>query len=175
MGLTSEIEDLTATIAELTQRMADLAVEIKELEDAMAKATEDRTASKATNEQTIKEAKLAQTAVSNAMALVKDFYEKSAQATALAQQTPGEDAPETFEKPYKGLLPEGGNVVDFLEVILTDFVRLQSETEASEQAEVDEFKKFMFESEKDKALKDNERGHKEEKKKDTEAANAATV
>merc|ERR1719433_355663 len=71
--LTSEIEDLTATIAELTQRLADLAVEIKELEDAMAKATEDRTASKATNEQTIEEAKLAQTAVSNAMALVKDF------------------------------------------------------------------------------------------------------
>merc|ERR1719433_1840624 len=66
--LTSEIEDLTATIAELTQRLADLAVEIKELEDAMAKATEDRTASKATNEQTIEEAKLAQTAVSNAKA-----------------------------------------------------------------------------------------------------------
>merc|ERR1719444_110526 len=67
-SLTSEIEGLTATIAELTQDLADLADQIKELEAAMAKATEDRTSSKATNEQTIKEAKLAQTAVSNAMA-----------------------------------------------------------------------------------------------------------
>merc|ERR1719346_964045 len=112
-SLTSEIEDLTATIAELTQNLADLAVQIKELEDAMAKATEDRTASRATNEQTIEEAKLAQTAVANAMALVKDYYEKSAQATALAQQTPGEDAPETFTKPYKGMLPEGGCTRNF--------------------------------------------------------------
>jgi hypothetical protein len=169
-SLTSEIEDLTATIAELTQRLADLAVEIKELEDAMAKATEDRTASKATNEQTIKEAKLAQTAVSNAMALVKDFYEKSAQATALAQQTPGEDAPETFTKPYKGLLPEGGNVVDFLEVILTDFTRLETETTDDEASESATYKDFMFESTKSKALKENETKHKTATKTDKESA-----
>lgn len=169
-SLTSEIEDLTATIAELTQNLADLAVEIKELEDAMAKATEDRTASKATNEQTIKEAKLAQTAVSNAMALVKDFYEKSAQATALAQQTPGEDAPETFVKPYKGLLPEGGNVVDFLEVILTDFTRLETETTDDEASEDARYKDFMFESKKSKALKENETKHKTNTKTDKESA-----
>merc|ERR1712008_471573 len=174
-SLTGEIEDLTAEIAQLTVDIAQLAAAVKELQDSMAKATEDRTSSKATNEETIAEAKAAQVAVGQAMAVVKDFYAKSAEATSFAQQTPAEDAPETFSKPYKGMLPEGGNVVDFLEVILTDFVRLQSETEASEQAEVDEFKKFMFESEKDKALKDNERGHKEENKKDTEAANAATV
>jgi len=169
-SLTSEIEDLTATIAELTQNLADLAVEIKELEDAMAKATEDRTASKATNEQTIEEAKLAQTAVANAMALVKDYYEKSAQATALAQQTPGEDAPETFTKPYKGMLPEGGNVVDFLEVILTDFTRLETETTDDEAAEEARYKDFMFESTKSKALKENETKHKTATKTDKESA-----
>jgi len=169
-SLTSEIEDLTATVAELTQNLADLAVEIKELEDAMAKATEDRTASKATNEQTIEEAKLAQTAVSNAMALVKDFYEKSAQATALAQQTPGEDAPETFTKPYKGLLPEGGNVVDFLEVILTDFTRLETETTDDEASEDARYKDFMFESKKSQALKENETKHKTNTKTDKESA-----
>jgi len=169
-SLTSEIEDLTATIAELTQNLADLAVQIKELEDAMAKATEDRTASKATNEQTIEEAKLAQTAVSNAMALVKDYYEKSAQATALAQQTPGEDAPETFTKPYKGMLPEGGNVVDFLEVILTDFTRLETETTDDEAAEEARYKDFMFESTKSKALKENETKHKTATKTDKESA-----
>merc|ERR1719189_3359887 len=80
------------------------------------------------------------------------------------------DAPETFEKPYKGMLPEGGNVVDFLEVILTDFTRLESETTTAEAAEQDQYKKFMFESEKYKALKDNASKHKEASKTDKESA-----
>merc|ERR1712194_535007 len=168
--LTAEKEDQETLIAQLTQAIEDLTKESLELAKAMAEATAERQASHETNEATVADAKAAQVAVEQATAVMKDFYAKSAQATALVQQSPAEDAPETFEKPYKGLLPEGGNIVDFLEVILTDFVRLQSETEASEQAEVDEFKRFYFESEKD-----NERGHKEEKKKDTEAANAATV
>jgi len=169
-SLTAEIEDLTAQIAQLTQDLATLAAEVKELEEAMAKATADRAASKKTNEQTINDAKAAQTAVEQAMAVVKEFYAKSAEATALAQQTPGEDAPETFTKPYKGMLPEGGNVVDFLEVILTDFTRLESETSSDEAAEQDEFEKYMFESKKDKALKENESKHKDATKTDKEGA-----
>merc|ERR1719506_495019 len=90
------------------------------------------------------------------MAVLKDFYAKSAEATAFQQQTPAADAPETFEKPYKGLLPEGGNVVDFLEVILSDFTRLESETTTAEAQEAEEYKKYMNESEVDKALKENE-------------------
>jgi len=169
-SLADQIEDLTATIADLTQNLADLAIEIKELEDAMAKATSDRITAKGANEQTIKEAKLAQTAVSNAMALVKDFYEKSAQATALAQQSPGEDAPETFSKPYKGMLPEGGNLVDFLEVILTDFTRLETETTDDEATEKSRYDEFMAEAEKNKALKENEAKHKDGTKTDKESA-----
>jgi len=167
--LTAEIEDLTANIAELTQDLADLAAGIAELEKAMAKATEERTASKETNEQTIKEAKEAQVAVEQALAVVKEYYAKSAQATVLEQQTPAEDAPETFEKPYKGMLPEGGNVVDFLEVILTDFTRLESETTTAEATEQDQYEQFMFESKKDKALKENESKHKEATKADKES------
>jgi len=170
--LTAEIEDLTATIAQLTQDIADLAAAVKELDDAMAASTAERTESKATNEQTIKEAKEAQAAVEEATAVVKDYYAKSAEATAFAQQsqTPGEDAPETFDKPYQGMLPEGGNVVDFLEVILSDFTRLESETAATEAAEQDEFETFMFESKKDKALKQNESGHKANMKTNKESA-----
>jgi uncharacterized coiled-coil DUF342 family protein len=47
--LESEIEDLTATIAELTQDIADLTAAVKELDAAMAKETEERTESKASN------------------------------------------------------------------------------------------------------------------------------
>merc|ERR1712151_506562 len=110
-------------------------------------------------------------------AVLKDFYAKSAEATALAQtaQSPAEDAPETFDKPYTGLMPESGGVLAFMEVILTDFARLESDTASSEAAEQDEYEKFIFESKKDKALKENEIGHKSAKKSDSEDALAKTV
>merc|ERR1719326_263532 len=57
-------------------------------------------------------------------------------------------------------MPEGGTVVDFLEVILTDFSRLESETSTSEAAEQEAYERFAFEARKDKALKENEKEHK---------------
>jgi len=135
----------------------------------MAKQTQERTDSKATNAQTVKEAKAAQVAVEQATAVLKDFYAKSADATALVQQ-PASDAPETFDKPYQGLLSEGGSVVDFLEVILTYFQRLESETAGDEAQEDDEYKTFMFESKKDKALKEGEIKLKSGTKTDKESA-----
>jgi len=149
------IEELTATINDLTQDIADATKAVKELDAAMAKATSERDESKATNMETIKAAKEAQVAVKEAIAVLKDFYAKSAEATAFAQG-PAEDAPTTFDKPYKGLLAEGGSVVDFLEVILSDFVRLEDETAASEAAEAESYSTFMFESKKSKALKEGE-------------------
>merc|ERR1719162_2587850 len=102
----------------------------------MAEQTQERTESKAKNQQTVKEAKEAQIAVEAATAVMKDFYAKAAEATAFAQQTgPADDAPETFDKPYQGMGSGGGNIVDFLEVILTDFERLESETTAAEDQE----------------------------------------
>jgi len=169
-SLTVEIDDLTANIAELTEDLSELAAGIKELEDAMASATSDRSAAKEANDQTIAEAKEAQVAVEQATKVLSDFYKKSARATSLAQQTPAEDAPETFDEPYKGMQAEGGNILDFLQVILTDFARLESETTADEAAEQDQYEKFMFESRKDKALKENESKHKDASKTDKESA-----
>merc|ERR1719284_2205898 len=97
--LESNIEDLTATIAQLTQDVADLTAAVKELDAAMAKETEERTASKAKNTQTIKDAKAGQVAVESATAVLKDFYAKAAAATSFAQG-PADDAPETFDAPY---------------------------------------------------------------------------
>merc|ERR1719310_159088 len=169
-SLKAEVEDLTAEIAKLTQDISDLQAAVKELDEAMAKATDDRTASKEKNQATIKDAKEAQEAVAQALAVLKDFYAKAAEATALAQQTPGEDAPESFDEPYKGNQAGGGGVMDFLEVIAADFARLESETTTDEETEQEEYETFMFESKKDKALKENEIGHKTEKKTAQEGA-----
>jgi DNA repair exonuclease SbcCD ATPase subunit len=169
-SLKAEIEELTAEIAKLTQDISDLQAAVKELDEAMAKATEDRTASKEKNQATIKDAKEAQEAVAQALSVLKDFYAKAGEATALTQQTPGEDAPASFDAPYKGMQSEGGGVIDFLEVIAADFARLESETTTDEETEQEEYETFMFESKKDKALKENEIGHKSEKKTAQEGA-----
>merc|ERR1719498_1178682 len=62
------------------------------------------------------------------------------------------------------MMPEGGGVVDFMEVILSDFARLEAETTNSESTEAEDHDKYMFESKKDKALKENSKSHKEETK-----------
>jgi uncharacterized coiled-coil DUF342 family protein len=85
-GLDAAIEDGKATIMKLTQEVADLAKDIEDLDADMTEATELRTAEKAKNKHTIMDAKAAQTAVSQATAVLKDFYAKAAKATALLQQ-----------------------------------------------------------------------------------------
>merc|ERR550514_1373488 len=70
----------------LTQEVADLAKDIEDLDAEMTEATELRTSEKAKNKHTIMDAKAAQTAVSQATAVLKDFYAKAAKATALLQQ-----------------------------------------------------------------------------------------
>jgi hypothetical protein len=142
----------------------DLNDGVRELEAAMAKATADRTASKEKNIETIEEAKEAQAAVETAMRILKDYYAKAAEATAFTQQSPAEDAPETFDAPFQGQQTQGGGVIDFLEVILSDFARLESEASNSEASEAEEYDKFMFESKKDMALKQNAIEFKEGKR-----------
>eukprot|EP00746_Dinoflagellata_sp_MGD_P161180 gnl/MRDRNA2_/MRDRNA2_88229_c0_seq1.p1 gnl/MRDRNA2_/MRDRNA2_88229_c0~~gnl/MRDRNA2_/MRDRNA2_88229_c0_seq1.p1 ORF type:complete len:689 (-),score=206.35 gnl/MRDRNA2_/MRDRNA2_88229_c0_seq1:46-1953(-) len=169
-SLKATIEQLTAELAQLAQDISDLQAQLKELEQQVAKATEDRAASKDKNSVTVKEAKDAQEAISQALALLKDFYAKAAESTSLAQQSPLEDQPETFNEPYKGKQAQGGGVIDFLEVIMSDFARLEAETTTDEETEQEEYEKFMFDSKKDMALKEQEIGQKQEKTTSQESA-----
>merc|ERR1712166_1327090 len=123
----------------------DLTKAVAELDAAMAKATELRQAEKATNTETISDAEAAQTAVAQALTVLKEFYAKVGEATAFVQ-----DEPEIFDKPYKGMGAEGGGVVGMLEVIESDFARLESETKAAEATAQKEYDGFMTESNVDK-------------------------
>merc|ERR1719293_554121 len=114
----------------------------------MAEATELRGQEKETNEQTIKDAQEAQTAVAQALTVLKEFYAKAAEATALLQQQP--ESPEVFDKPYQGMGAENGGVVGMLEVIESDFARLESETKAAEATSQREYDSFMTDSKVDK-------------------------
>merc|ERR1719326_1567243 len=165
-ALHAEIDELEASIQKLTQEIQELTQAVADLDAAVAKATKLREEEKAKNAETIAEAQEAQKAVAQALQVLKDFYEKAGDATALVQQQP--TAPEVFDKPYKGMGGENGGVVGMLEVILSDFERLESDTKAAEKAAQAEYDKFMTDSEVDKAQKVQDIDHKTKAKQDQE-------
>merc|ERR1719337_530515 len=128
--LHAEIDQLEASIAKLTEDISNLTKAVAELDKAVAEATQIRAEEKEKNEATIKDAQEAQTAVAQATEVLKEFYAKAGEATSLIQQQP--EAPEIFDEAYTGMQSENGGVVGMLEVIESDFARLEAETTASE-------------------------------------------
>jgi len=163
--LRAEIDELEASIAQLAEQIAELTKAVEALDAAMAKATKIRLAEKAKNAETIQDAKDGQTAVAQAIVVLKEFYEKAGEATALVQK---QEPPAIFDSPYKGMQSENGGVIGFLEVIESDFARLESETEAAEAAAQKEYDEFMTDSEVDKSAKVADIEHKTAKKQDQE-------
>jgi len=162
--LHAEIDQLEASIAKLTEDISELTKAVAELDAAMAKATKLRQEEKAKNTETIQDAQEAQTAVAQALTVLKEFYAKAAEATAFVQQ------PEIFDKEYKGMQSENGGVVGMLEVIESDFARLESDTKASEATAQKEYDTFMTDSKVDKSEKSTDIEHKTAKKQDEEQA-----
>merc|ERR1711896_84933 len=103
----AEIDQLEASIAKLTEDIGELTKAVAELDAAMAKATKLRQEEKAKNTETISDAGEAQTAVAQALTVLKEFYAKAAEATALLQK---KAEPEIFDSEYKGMQSENGGV-----------------------------------------------------------------
>merc|ERR1711933_231827 len=81
--LHAEIDELETSIAKLTEDIGELTKAVAALDAAMAEATKLRQEEKAKNMQTIKDSQEAQTAVAQALTVLKEFYEKAGDATAL--------------------------------------------------------------------------------------------
>merc|ERR1712238_454688 len=135
---------------------------------AMATATKLRQEEKAENTQTVADAQEAQVAVAQALTVLREFYAKAGDATALVQQQP--ESPEIFDSAYKGMQSENGGVIGMLEVIESDFARLEAETKASEASQQKEYDEFMTASKIDRAAKSTDIEHKTAKKQDEEQA-----
>merc|ERR1719390_455393 len=137
---------------------------MSDLDAAVAEATSLREAEKAKNTETIADAQAAQTAIAQALGVLKDFYEKAGEATSLAQQK----QPEIFDEPYQGMGSENGGVVGMIEVIQSDFARLESDTTAAEEEAQKEYDTFMTDSAMDKAQKSADIDHKTSAKQNDE-------
>jgi hypothetical protein len=157
---TAEVATLTAEVDKLNGEIATYAKELEELaaaQAALAKAMKEPTAfretEKAENMATIKDAKEAQEAVDQALTILKDFYAKQA---ALLQ---GAQVPEMAA--YKGMAGAKKGVIGMLEVILSDFARLEAETTADENQAQNEYDEFMSDSKADAKAKHDEEFKKE--------------
>jgi uncharacterized small protein (DUF1192 family) len=158
-------DTLQASIDVLTQEIADLKVKITENQEAVAlmnteieEETAERQAEKAENTATIKDAQDAQTAVSEAIAVLSEFYKGTGmvekEAWELNQMhahvrrikaAPGETAepePELFEPGYKGS-EEGAGVIGMLEEIAQNFALMETGAKADETEQSDEYEKWM--------------------------------
>merc|ERR550537_1926915 len=170
---TAEVEELTAKVEKATAESAQLASEITELSDAIAEikrlqaeATEIRGEEKEKNAMVIADSKEGQAAVEKAIQVLKEFYEGAAGASllqggaaALAAAMKAASA-----EPYKGMQAESGGIIGMLEVILSDFARLETETSVAEDQAQSAYEKFMNESDEDVAVKETEVEHKTAKK-----------
>merc|ERR1712196_348773 len=71
--LHAEIDQLEASIAKTSENISNLTAAVAALDKAVAKATKEREEEKATNEVTLKDAKAAQTAVAQAVEVLKEI------------------------------------------------------------------------------------------------------
>jgi len=137
-GLNAEIEQKKASIMDMAKRISTLAEEQAELRQVVADATKQRGEEKSENEVAMKDAAAAQVAVQSALAVLKDFYSK--QGGSFLQQVPEMEA-------YSGMGAASGGVIGMLEVIESDFARVETDTRASETQAAAEYKSLMSESE----------------------------
>jgi succinate dehydrogenase flavin-adding protein (antitoxin of CptAB toxin-antitoxin module) len=167
--LTANIEKKTAEGQQLANLLAKLSEEVADLKQQQAEAVDLRSVEKKTNMATIADAKEAQIAVEKATKILKDFFAQAADSSLL--QSNGEaqlnqEMSQASSAPYSGQQSSSTGILGFLDVILSDFARLESETSSAEDQAQEVHNKFMAETDQDLAVKETEIKHKTNSKAD---------
>jgi hypothetical protein len=92
-GLIADIDSGKATVEMLTEDIATLTADIAAIDAAVSTAVKMRIEEKSKNAATVKDAVEAQEAVQQAMAVLKDFYERASVATAFVQKAATKQTP----------------------------------------------------------------------------------
>jgi len=140
--LMAEIDEMNANIDTMAQSIQTLIQEQEDLTKAMGEASTQRTAEKTENKATIADAQAGAAAVKSALVVLRNFYDSQ----SFIQQVPEMES-------YGGQQAGKGGVVGMLEVIVSDFVRLEAETKSAEAMGAAEYDGFMKDAEADKDYK----------------------
>lgn len=175
--LSSESEHLAAKVEHLTAEGGQTAVDLQRLSDEVveirtqqADATKLRSEEKANNNKTVVDSREAQAAVERAIKVLRQFYGKAASFL----QRGAASQPAVASEAYTGLQADNGGVLGMLDVVLSDFSRLESETSTAEDQATSSYTTFMAESTEDVEVKSTEISHTEEKKRQLAEALGAT-
>jgi chromosome segregation ATPase len=138
--LSREIGQLQAKDDKLTTEIKVLNKDVKDENREIRETTKQRKEEKEANMETIKTAKEGLAGVTEAIAVLKNFYSQAAKAASFLQASPvDEDTDGTgFEGSYKGRQGGVKAIFGLLEVIASDFERtIRKTTEAEEKAHRD--------------------------------------
>lgn len=142
--LSAELAILEAKEDELEAEIELLTGQVKDLQKALATATEARAAEKVENLQTLKTAKEGIVAVRQAIEILSEFYKKAARAEVLIQASPvDEDTTGAgFSGAYRGKQESSQGIIGLLQVMESDFDRTIRTTKEAEEAAAASFVKF---------------------------------
>jgi len=149
---------LTALSEELTNSIADLTQEIAENKKAINEASELRAGEKADNEVTLDQAEQGKDATNMALTVLSDFYKNAFMQTGSKYVPPNSDregntvgdlAPEVFDDKYHGAQGEAKGIIGILEVIVSDFERSIKKVTEDEKSAQEAFEKFEKETNED--------------------------
>lgn len=148
----------------LTNEIAELTADLKDLEKAKKENIDERAKTKKANMLTIKEAKAGLGAVTEALTILQVFYKDAAKETVLMQASPVDEdtAGAGFAGAYTGKQEESTGILGMLEVIKSDFERTIRVTTDDEAQDLEDFIKL------DRSLRTDIGGKETKKKLDEE-------
>jgi len=133
-NLGANVAEANAGVAKLTGDITDADKMVANINSFMQEATEIRTAGKNENKVAMKDAKSAQSALANAIAVLEDFYKKSGE-TKFVQVSGLPKDPKLWDSSYTGVAdPKKANtgIIAILSKISAGFSKMEAETRAQE-------------------------------------------
>merc|ERR1719158_2266719 len=174
--LQASIDQLTAEIESLSNSIKENAVFVADTKAEIEQATTQRGEEKAENTATIKDAQEAQTAVSQAIAVLEDFYKSTGEVEKeaweftqlrMVRRHRAEPEPELWtggeEGAYTGT-SGGADVIGLLTNIATDFASMEAEARATETTQQGEYDEWLTSAQIDKSQKEKDSEMKEARK-----------
>lgn len=131
----AERESLEGKIAELSQTIHDKLAAQSEVTEQQKEEARLRADEKASNAETMKDARAGMGAVGRAIEILTQFYESQTTSLLQLQQVPAMER-------YAGAQGASKGTIGLLEVIKSDFARLYSETSVGETSALRESIKF---------------------------------
>merc|ERR1719281_1576497 len=162
-ALDATINQLTAEIDSLTTAIKDNTKSIAAMQKSIEDATSERQEQKAENAATIKDAQDAQTAISQAIAVLEDFYKSTGEVQKEAWELT-QTEPELWTSGDTKPSVSGSGVIGMLTNIATDFASMEAKARSDETSQQDNYDKEMTATNIDIAEKQSDSAQKTTRK-----------